>query len=250
VIAGRAVERSFDLELAAIAREVLDNRRPATALVVTGTAGTGKSTALMRLALTLSSDGIPVLWDDRDTRVTPHSIRERVRRESGKVALIVDDADLFGHQMSQLLLDLVPTKENFLFVVASRSTKVNAITHAVLRAKTVNLQELSVPGLSDEDIDKLIAVLDKFHRLGVLKGKSAAERRRAFSEQAGRQLLVAMINATSGERFEEKARAEVTDLEGAARYAYSLVAVASSLRQVATIPYEGRGGAGGRRQRW
>lgn len=234
LITGRAVERSFDLELAAIAREILDNQRPATALVVTGTAGTGKSTALMRLALALSSDGTPVLWDDRDTRVTPHAIRERVRRESGKVALIVDDADLFGHQMSQLLLDLVPTKEQFLFVVASRSTKVNAITHAVLQAKTVNLQEMAVPGLSDEDIDKLIAVLDKFHRLGILKGKTAAERRQAFSEQAGRQLLVAMINATSDERFEEKARAEVTDLDGAARYAYSLVAVASSLRQYLT----------------
>ena len=54
--------------------------------------------------------------------------------------------------MSQLLLDLVPIKEHFLFVVAARSTKVNAITHAVLQAKTVNLQEMALPGLSDEDI--------------------------------------------------------------------------------------------------
>ncbi len=79
-----------------------------------------------------------------------------------------------------------------------------------------------------------IAVLDKFHRLGTLKGKGTQERRSAFREQAGRQLLVAMINATSDARFEENARAEVTELEGPARYAYSLVAVASSLRQYLT----------------
>ena len=175
-----------------------------------------------------------MLWDDRDTRVTPHAIRERVRKEQGSCALIVDDADLHGRHTAQLVLDLVPTKEHFLFVLGVRSTKVDMIAHTVLQSQTADLQEMVVPGLTDEDIDKLIGVLDKFHRLGVLKGKTDSERRQAFSDNAGRQLLVAMINATSDERFEDKARNELTDLAGVDRYVYSLVCVASSLRQYVT----------------
>jgi len=142
-------------------------------------------------------------------------------------------SDRFEEEAEKLIAesDLVPEKERFLFVVAARSTKVDAITHTVLQPRKVNLKELVVPGLNDDDVDKLIHNLDTFHRLGLLKGRSHDERRKAFIEQAGRQLLVAMINATSDQRFDEKAQDELTDLEGVSRYVYSLACVASSLRQ-------------------
>ena len=229
VLTGRAVERSFDVDLYGAAKEILEGKKERTALVVAGTAGTGKSTALMRLALALVGEGVPVFWVDRDSRVAPHVIRERVKRESSRAALIVDDADLYGRQMAGVVLDLVASRPGLLCVIAARSTKIDAIKHSIGRARTVTLQEHIVPGLSDEDIDKLIGVLDRFHRLGILKGKSHAERRRALAEHAGRQLLVAMINATSEERFEEKAKNEVTDLEGIDRYVYALVCVTSAL---------------------
>lgn len=57
-----------------------------------------------------------------------------------------------------------------------------------------------------------------------------AERRKAFREQAGRQLLVAMIQATSGENFERKAQDEYVELDRSQKYPYALVAVATSLR--------------------
>ena len=229
VLTGRAIEREFDVALYGAAMKILKRKRPATALLVSGTAGTGKSTVLMRLALTLSAEGIPVFWVDRDTRVTPHGIRKRVLREKSKVALVIDDADVLGRQASGLLHDLVPAHDRLLCVVSARSTKVATITDSVARENLITLDEKVVPGLTDEDIEKLISVLDKFHRLGILKGKSAAERRRAFANQAGRQLLVAMINATSGERFEEKAKSELTELAGTDRYIYSIVCLASSL---------------------
>jgi len=85
--------------------------------------------------------------------------------------------------------------------------------------------------LTDGDIDDLIELLDREHRLGLLTGKPRAEQRRVFREQAGRQLLVAMIQATSGRRFEEKILDELTDLaqDDAARI-YGLICVATAFR--------------------
>ena len=234
ILTGRAVERAYDIALYRAAVEIFKGTRPATALLVSGTAGTGKSTALMRLALALAGDGIPVFWIDRDTHVTPHAIRERIRREKSRVALVIDDADLLGRQAVGLLHDLVPAQENLLCIVSARSTKVGVIANAVAQENVITLDEKVVPGLTDDDIVKLIFVLDKFHRLGSLKGKTDVERRRALSQQAGRQLLVAMINATSEEKFEERAKNELTDLNGMERYVYAVTCVASSLGHYVT----------------
>lgn len=62
LLSGRATTRSNDSALLAIAQAVLSNAAPQSAIAVTGTAGAGKSTALMRVALELSHQGLPVLW--------------------------------------------------------------------------------------------------------------------------------------------------------------------------------------------
>jgi hypothetical protein len=47
--------------------------------------------------------------------------------------------------------------------------------------------------------------------------------------KAGRQLLVAMIEATSGERFEEKAFGELNEMEAVSKRVYAVIASASAL---------------------
>lgn len=212
------------------AREILRGAKQKTALVVTGTAGTGKSTALMRLSLRLSGDGMPVFWIDRDSEAAPPLIRQRVREAKGPIVLAIDDADLFGRQLVNLMRDLVPVREDFLFVAAVRSTKVDEVSAAVRHSGELDVAEHTIPNLADADIDALIATLDRHNRLGILKGKSEAHRRSAFQAEAGRQLLVAMIQATSGRRFEEKAHDELLELEEPQRFVYALVAVASASR--------------------
>jgi tetratricopeptide (TPR) repeat protein len=115
-------------------------------------------------------------------------------------------------------------------VIGIRSTKVDELAEAVERVKEFTLLEHTVPSLTDEDIDGLIATLDRHHRLGILKGMSPGQRRTAFEAEAGRQLLVAMIQATSGRRFEEKVQEELIQLEGLQKYIYALVAVTSASR--------------------
>jgi len=230
ILSGRAIERSHDHELFKSAQDILDGNVNPAAVAISGTAGTGKSTALMSLALKLSENGVPVLWVDKDSDFTPSKMRSTVRSAKSKIALAIDDADLYGRELARLLTDLVPHSRGFLCVFATRSSKLDATTSAVQGVPGLTIQEHVVPPLNDADIDGLIAVLEKNKRLGILTGASAETRRAAFSKEAGRQLLVAMIKATSGENFEKKAQDEYLELKGAQRSAYGLITVTTALR--------------------
>ena len=234
LLSGRAAVRSSDSDLLRVAEEILEGRRESTVLAVTGTAGSGKSTALMRLALEISNRGVPVLWIDKDSRAAPNAIRKRVRETDGPLMLAMDDADLYGYQLTLLLRDLVPLQQAFLFAFGVRSQRLDSLLEPVTRAREITVAEHVVPLLSDDDIANLIGVLARHSRLGILMGASDSVRRKAFSEKCGRQLLVAMIEATSGERFEEKAANELNELSGLQQFVYAAVSLATTQRHFLT----------------
>ncbi len=234
IINGRAVVRTSNATLLETALEVLDGKKTKAAIAVTGTAGSGKSTTLMWLALELSNRGLPVLWIDKDSTAAPLQIRKRLMEFDGKLILAIDDADLFGMQLSNFLRDIVPIRPELLVVLAVRAGRFDDLLGPVLRSGTMSIIEHIVPNLTDDDIEKLIGVLDANNRLGILKGASPDARRKAFADKAGRQLLVAMIEATSGEKFEEKAENELDQLEGVQKLVYALVSVATTQRQFLT----------------
>lgn len=234
ILSGRAVQRAHDQSLLDLAENILNGIKPPTPLAITGTAGTGKSTALMSLAAKLSGGGIPVLWIDKDSEVTPTKMRSRVRDAQDKIVLAIDDADMYGKELVNLLTDLVPESTDFLFVFGTRSSKIDSISGPFKAITGSTITEHVVPPLNDNDIDGLISVLATNNRLGILTGASDGARRAAFRDQAGRQLLVAMIQATSGANFERKAQDEYLELEGTQRYAYALIAVATALRYTIT----------------
>ena len=234
LLSGRAIARSSDADVMATASGILNGTTTRTALLVTGTAGSGKSTALMRLALEVSNSGVPVLWIDRDSTVSPGNVRKRLNEFDGPLLMAIDDADTFGYQLTVLLRDLVPSRERLLVAFAVRSGKVDHLLQPLARSKEVAITEHVIPNLTDADIDGLISVLDRNNRLGILKGAPDSQRRRAFSEKAGRQLLVAMIEATSGELFEEKAVHELNELEGLQQFLYAAISVATTHRHYLT----------------
>jgi hypothetical protein len=229
---GRAIQRTHETELLELSRRVLSGDLTDRWIALVGTSGSGKSTTLMSLGLKLSSEGVPVLWVDRDSDLSPSTIKREVLSRSGPVALLIDDADLYApHLLSNLVRDFVYQRPGALCVFAARSTRMDDLADAFGDESTGPVMvEALVPHLTDEDINGLIAVLDANNRLGKLKGLPDSQRRQAFASYAGRQLLVAMIEATSNERFEQKASRELDELTGIGRYLYGLVCVASSLR--------------------
>jgi hypothetical protein len=229
VQSGRAISRDSDDHLWTKTEGLLAARTPPGFIVVTGTAGSGKSAALMRVCLRLAARGVKVGWVDRDSDMSPRNIRAAMKADDAPTVLAIDDADAYGAEVSALLREVCSGDRMPLVIVAMRSGRLERVLNPV-RLQGIPSLELVIPGLTDRDIAGLLDVLDRENRLGTLRGKPREEQEQVFREKAGRQLLVAMIEATSNRRFEEKAIEELAELEADARHVYALVAVASAFR--------------------
>jgi hypothetical protein len=220
---GYAVERDFDLQLAAAIAATDDP------IIVTGTAGTGKSTSLMRAALRLHNEGHKVLWFDGkdETELRLWQLRNRVKDARAEY-LFVDDADAFGPRGGSFLADAASDNPGLHIVAAARSSRLRAAN--LEPGESFDGFELVVPGLTDDDIDLLLGALDAANRLGYLKGKPHPEQVKIFRKSFDRQLLVAMLEATSGVHFEELIKSECGDLDGIAYDLYAMGCLATSLR--------------------
>jgi SIR2-like domain len=229
---GRAIEREHDIEVGNLAVAALSTETPGV-LVVTGTAGTGKSTALMRVALRLSADGFSVGWIDKDADIALADIRRIMRKADRPRVLAIDDADLYGRELTTLCAELSQSEAPPLMILGVRSGKIEKIIDESSLSGTP-YRETAVPYLSDQDIGKLIAVLDSNNRLGSLKGMSKEQQYARFREVAGRQLLVAMLSATSALPFREKPIQEFDELGEESRSIYATICVASAFRYTLT----------------
>src|SRR5690606_15348100 len=122
--------------------------------------------------------------------------------------IFVDDADGFGSALVTFLGELMDRLPSTLIVFSMRSTVFDRFVRRNAFGKGVLYTEHTMPPLSDSDIDALIAKLTEENRLGKLRGESLDRQRRIFKDFSGKQLLVAMLRATLGERFEEKVHEE------------------------------------------
>ena len=198
-------------------------------LIVTGTAGTGKSSAMMVTAMRLEADGVPVAWIDSNSFYARHGFRTALGRESNLGALFINDADIYDRGLSSMVMDAITANPRLLVVCEMRSAKID---RTVVRHELADIRplEFTMSGLADGDIDAILDVLDREHRLGRLKGVNRDERRRIFQAQAGRQLLVAMHYATHGRDFGEKAKDELKQMSPDQQVLYGLICVASAYR--------------------
>ena len=226
---GLAAVRECDEDLYQRASASLAASELVPPLIVTGTAGSGKSTSLMRLGLRLSSDGIPVYWMDRRWNVKPFRLRELVLQNEDPIAILVDDSDMFGRAVSGWARELTKIRPGVLFAPAIRSNKIDGLLDEDT-LQGVQPQEAVMPGLADSDIENLIQVLDESNKLGILKGLGHEERVAVFQREAGRQLLVAMIQATSGVKFKEKVYDEFAGLPEEQQLIYAIICLAHSQR--------------------
>lgn len=225
---GRAIQRAADERLWNEVSAARQSQVPGV-LIVTGTAGSGKSTALMRACLRLSSEGLRIGWADTEQNLTPREIKTSVRSADAADVVAIDDADVYGSELSPLIREITTDEPYPLLLLAVRSGRMDRVVKPQI-LNDVPMREFTMPHLADDDIDGLIGILDRENRLGLLQGKSHREQRYIFRELAGRQLLVAMIKATSGKDLEEKAVEELVQLDSDSARIYGLVSVASSFR--------------------
>ena len=199
-------------------------------VVVTGTAGTGKSSAMMSVALRKEAEGVPTAWIEAGgNNQNINAVRQAIENDSGLRLAFVADADLWGRRISQLVKYLEESNPRLLLVCECRSTKVDRIVDTY-ELGLIEPVEFTIPRLGDNDIDAILDVLDRENRLGMLKGMTREQRRTVFEAEAGRQMLVAMYKATHGVEFRDRAEDELNEMSDVPKYLYGLISVAHAHR--------------------
>jgi hypothetical protein len=133
---GRAIVRDCDTDIYDAAKSILLSSAPASPLALTGTAGSGKSTSLMRLGLRLAAEGITTYWIDEDSNIDPSMLRQAITRSSEPVAILIDDADVWGRTLSGWLRELPRLRPHVLLGATMRSSKAEDLLDPEILAGT------------------------------------------------------------------------------------------------------------------
>ena len=218
VFDGFAAVLDFDKELLSYVSSLSEG-----VVIITGTAGTGKSTSLLRLALSLASQANEVLLVGRETSRSPSDIRNDIHKKSPDV-VIIDDIDRFGVAAHSLLTGIARDNEACVIVGAVRTGRLRVLD--LRPSPKIIVTQKAIPNLTEPDAHNLIDALTRGHRLGALANMSPREKLNAILRHASGQLLVTMIEVTSGRRFQDKVADEYSQLEGIHRTIYGILCTA------------------------
>lgn len=211
VHSGFAVEFEIDKELEARAVVKSDG-----AMILHGPAGSGKTTSMMRLAAVLAAKSNTVAWLMPAASGSINDIEGELA-ELEPDYVFIDEIDRFAGSAHSLISRILALGS--VVVAAARTHRLNAIG---LRSD-LEADYIPTPPLSNTDAKALVEGLERANRLGALLGMTAADRLRAVTGRAERQLLVTLIEATSGRKFHEKVADECADLRGLQLSAYGVI---------------------------
>ena len=201
---------------------------PTPVFIFAGTAGDGKTSIAMRFAVHLTNNQQTVGWIDRNSNIPPSDIEKFIENTENLQVLFIDTPDMYGLQISQIVSRLALSKKLKFIVLVIRSFKVDSIIKAPLFDSSIPIKEFVTYKLTDPEINKLLNLLEEKNLIGALKNVSRKEQLNTFRKKSDRQLIVAMIEATSGKDFSEKICEEFEQLEKNPKLIYCLVAIATS----------------------
>ena len=195
------VSRSFsDSVLVDAVLSPEENHRPAELFMLKGPGGNGKSVSLKRIAWEAG-----VTYDQLVLYITaPAGLRieplAEISHLTGKrIFLFVDRVALVRNEL-RILLQAARSQSMPLSVIgAERDNEWNIYCEQL---EPFVCREFPVRYLNEQEIKKLLGLLERHNALGLLKNLAFEERVSKFVKGAQRQLLVALHEATLGIPFE------------------------------------------------
>lgn len=171
------------------------------AVIIKGHAGSGKSVVLRRLAWDAAHDYNALVLMQRPQGVLSIGpLRELLAATEERIYLFIDDAADRAREIATLARDIGPEGRRLSLLMAERINEWNVSGGPVEALLT---SEYVIPYLDGDEIESLIGLLTRHRALGTLESASSPERVAAFEQRAGRQLLVALHEATLSKPFED-----------------------------------------------
>jgi len=170
--------------------------------VVKGEAGSGKTVLLRQLAWEASNASLGViLWVRKGCVADYPLIEEIISKANERVFVFWDDAAINSIELNRFMLKARRSNARLTVITAERYNEWNVRCDELDELVTDNYE---LRYLSETEIENLVIQLEKNDSLGPnLIGKSHADRCQELRDVHGRQLLVALHEATMGEPFED-----------------------------------------------
>jgi tetratricopeptide (TPR) repeat protein/cold shock CspA family protein len=190
-----------DLLNEVILRRDVDRPTSADFYLVRAEAGAGKSVFLRRLAWEAAkhADAL-VLYARESGQLAYSSLEELHRLTKQRIFLFVDNAADHATLLEEILARARGIALPVTIIVAERMNEWNMGCERIAPFVTT---PYVLPYLSRAESEQLLALLEKHGSLGQLLHRTPEERLKDVEVRAGRQLLVALHEATSGRPFEE-----------------------------------------------
>ena len=193
--------------------------------LVTGHAGTGKTTLCRSIAFDLANDlNVTVLLHIPGTPLDAGSLGVLVNKDDPKrIVVMVRDGATYIDDLSNFLADLKRLKLPVSVIIEERKNEWLYAGSKSIR-KILPL-EIELGMTSDEEIERILDNLEKFNCLGKLKGIPREHQRSHFSALAQKELLVALRELTLDSKFDEIITDEYNSIpSNIAKKAYLFVA--------------------------
>lgn len=168
---------------------------------ILGSAGTGKTVLLKRLAWDSSIEYKKLcLYFESPERIPVNTLIELGEKVGERIFIFVDRASLHVQDLLHLSNAFSRSSLKLTCIINERNNEWN-IECGIL--DTLLTDSFNLRDLSTNEIESLIIKLETNNCLGVLKSKSHEERVAEFESKSNRQLLVALHEVTMGKPFKE-----------------------------------------------
>ncbi|WP_010520934.1 SIR2 family NAD-dependent protein deacylase [Aquimarina agarivorans] len=167
--------------------------------LIKGNAGSGKTVLLHRLTWEASVTFERLcFYYKSDLSIEYNRISELYQLVKERIYLFIDNVTERVEDIEYILSKAKKDKIQITIISAERTNVWNVegdrLSHLLSRSYTLGY-------LKDKEIENLIELLTKYKSLGYLTGKSLEKQKEALSEKSGRELLVALYEATAGKPF-------------------------------------------------
>jgi cold shock CspA family protein len=182
-------------------RDVQEQASGPEVVLLKAHAGAGKSVMLRRIAWDASHEyGRICLFLKEHGVISAGALQELISACRERVFLFVDDAADHVRELLSLFRGIGAEGKFLTIILGERINEWNIQAQPLLPYLT---EEYELKYLNFKEIDSLLFLLEKNKSLGTLVRLDLPQRRVQLAEQAGRQLLVALHEATLGRRFED-----------------------------------------------
>lgn len=175
-----------------------------------GHAGSGKSVCLRRFAWEAAKDfDAKVLLVNEGGVVRSDLIEELLELTGEPVVLIVDDAIAHAKDLNRLVADSNRRHLPLRLIICARTNEWNVATEFNFPIH----DEIELKQLKESEIDGLLTKLKEHQSLGELGQMPRTEQMEHFRLHSDRQLMVALHEATTGQKFHEIAYDEYLHIQ-------------------------------------